>query len=63
MGLGAIWQGANPAEPKQIYMICDYVHLPEGIKPFAIISIGYPAETGSEKEKFDQNKIHYDYQW
>lgn len=63
VGLGAIWQGANSAEPSQIDMVCRYVHLPEDIKPLTIISIGYPAETVTEKEKFDQNKVHYDYQW
>ena len=63
MGLGAIWQGANPAEQGQLDQICEYVHLPEGIKPFTIISIGYPAEQPAQKEKFEQAKIHYDYQW
>jgi nitroreductase len=63
LGLGGVWQGANPAEPEQLDMVSDFVRLPEGIKPFAILSIGYPAETGNVKDKFDPNKIHFDYQW
>lgn len=63
MGLGAVWQGANPAEPEQIDMVCRYALLPKGITPLTIISIGYPAETINKKDKFDRNKIHYDYQW
>ena len=63
MGIGAIWQGVNPAEPDQMAMVSRYVDLPSGIVPFSIISMGYPAEEGAEKETFECNIFHYDYQW
>lgn len=63
MGLGAIWQGANPAEPEQIEKVRQYVKLPSGIVPFAIISIGYPDEKSMERKTFDPEKIHFDYKW
>lgn len=63
MGLGAIWQGANPAEQDQLDKVKQYVKLPSGIIPFSIVSIGYPKETASERKTFDPEKIHFDYQW
>jgi len=33
--------------------------LPENIKPFALISIGYGAETIERPKRYDAKKIHY----
>lgn len=57
IGLGAVWVGIYPRQPR-----ADAVHkifgLPEHIKGFAIISIGYPAEKKTIPERFNENRIH-----
>ena len=60
-GLGAVWvavyPGANRMEPMR-----KLVTLPEHIIPFALISIGYPAEQKPTPERFKPERIHYE-QW
>lgn len=59
MGLGAVWLGVYPREDrmKEVAAIFD---LPEYVKPFAIISIGYPAENPPIKNKFNKERIHFE---
>lgn len=57
--LGAVWLGLYPEEYK-ISKIKNLIKLPEWIKPFSIISIGYPAEEKKPSKRFNRERIHYE---
>ena len=63
LGLGGLWNGVAPDEEKmakvgEIVGIDDITDL----KPYCIITIGYPAEGWENKymDKFDEDRIHYE---
>jgi nitroreductase len=57
-GLGACWCGAYKAEVPQEVNFQTWLGLPPNIIPFAIIPIGYPAETKPKTDRFDPAKVH-----
>jgi nitroreductase len=63
LGLGALWNGVAPDEERmaaigKIIGIDDITDL----KPYSIVTIGYPAEGWENKfmDKFDEGRIHYE---
>lgn len=59
-GIGTCYCGCAPMQ-KVVEDLKAYLHLPENIRPFAIITMGYPAETPKEPEgRFKIEKIHWD---
>ena len=32
---------------------------PEGMRVFAVIPVGYPAESRPQQDRFDESRIHY----
>lgn len=63
LGLGGLWNGVAPDEERmskigEIIGIDDIADL----KPFCIITLGYPAEGWENKfmDKFDEERIHYE---
>lgn len=62
-GLGAVWQGVNPASPQDADIIKKSVNLPESIHPFSIISLGYPAGMPVANDRYDESKLHYNSRW
>jgi len=58
MGLGAVWTGAYPDE-ERCQAISAVLQLPETLMPLNIIVIGYPGETPTPKNKFDEKNISY----
>lgn len=59
MGLGSVWMGVYPNE-EIIPLLAKEFDLPEHVKPFSIIAIGYPDGEFKPKDKFDPKKIHYE---
>jgi nitroreductase len=59
IGLGAVWVGIFPRS-QRMKAIQDIFNLPDHIKGFSIVSIGFPAEKKSTSERFNVNKIHYE---
>jgi len=59
IGLGAVWLGVYPMEDR-MEKVKKQFELPEGITPFSVISIGYPAEENANHfvERFDKSRIH-----
>lgn len=58
-GLGCCYCGAAPMQ-KVVDDLKEYLHLPENIRPFAIITMGYPAEEPKQPEgRFKEEKIHW----
>ena len=63
LGLGGLWNGVAPEEERmeaigKIIRIDDITDL----KPYSIVTIGYPAEGWENKfmDKFDEERIHYE---
>lgn len=59
--LGAVWIGVAPDKDRMSY-VAGMFNLPEKVKPFCIIAIGYPAD-GQENvfvDRFDETKVHYE---
>jgi nitroreductase len=56
--LGAVWVGIYPRESRVKYLR-ELFDLPENIIPFAVVAIGYPAETKEPNERYDSSRIHY----
>ena len=57
MGLGAVWLGVYPREERQ-KGIRELFQLPARVHPFALISIGNPAETKAFPDRFKEERIH-----
>jgi len=57
-GLGAVWLGLHPREERKKEMQVLF-QLPAHIKPFSLISIGWPAEQKEAPERFKTERIHY----
>lgn len=57
LGLGACWLGLYPREGRMAGMR-KLFRLPAHIIPFALISLGYPAEEKSKEERYNPSRIH-----
>lgn len=58
--LGAVWLGVSTAESSMNY-IKDLFNLPENIKPFALIPVGYPdGQENKFVDRFNGKKVHYE---
>lgn len=59
LGLGSVWLGIHPRTERS-NGIKELFKLEEKIKPFSIISLGYPAEEIPLPDRFDKERIHYE---
>lgn len=60
LGLGACWCGASPMTGPMA-SVKEYFKLPENIKPFSIVVLGYPQETPKQPEgRYQESKIHWE---
>lgn len=57
-GLGAVWMAAAPTEDRITY-IKELFELPEEIKPYSVIALGYSDAENKYIDRFEPNKIHY----
>lgn len=62
-GLGAIWLGINPRGGEDSDAVRKILELPGHIKPFSLVSAGYPAEAPEPVTRFSESKIHYGSAW
>lgn len=60
LGLGAVWLGVAPIETR-MQAVRNVLRIQEGLEPFAIISLGYPAAEPVLEERFSKSRIHYVY--
>jgi len=58
-GLGAVWLGIYPLE-ERVAEFRKLLDIPDSVIPFALISIGYPAEQKPPSERFDASRIHHE---
>lgn len=59
MGLGGVWLGINPRTGEHSEIISKILNIPDHIRPFSMVSIGYPAKQKEPANRFDSNRIHY----
>lgn len=58
-GIGTCYCGAAPME-KVVNDLKEYLHLPANIRPFAIVTLGYPAEAPKQPDdRYKPEKIHW----
>jgi len=57
LGLGGCWIGIQPREARKL-AVSKLFSLPAYVKPFAIVSLGYPDETKNRPERYHPDKIH-----
>lgn len=58
-GVGSVWVGLHP-KPEIQEFIGDMLSLPKEIIPFSMVSLGYPAETKPDYDKYDESCVHYE---
>lgn len=58
LGLGGVWLGGYP-KMDRVEKIAQIMNTPEGIIPFCVISLGYPAESKEPSNRYDESKVHY----
>ena len=61
LNLGGLWNGVAPDE-ERMNKIAKIFNLKEDIKPFCIITLGYPREGLKNKfmDKYDSERVHYE---
>ena len=59
LGLGAVWTACYPYEDRMNPAI-EALGLPDDIKPYCIVPIGYPAGHDKPKDKWKAENIHYE---
>lgn len=57
-GLGAVWLGVYPTEDR-VVGIRKLLGIPEHVIPFALISIGYPAEQKPRSDRYDTSRVRH----
>ena len=58
LGLGAVWLAVAPIADR-IEKVEAVLGNPEGLHAFALVPVGYPAETKEQQNRFDESRIHY----
>ena len=58
LDLGGVWMGIAPNQ-ERMAAVSEILGLPEHLKPFAILAIGYPAEVREAENRYDEEKVHY----
>jgi len=59
MGLGAVWLGVYPRKDR-IRGLRKLFALPDTIMPFAVVPVGYPAETKPPSKRFKKSRVHFE---
>ena len=61
LGLGGLWNGVAPWQDI-MNPIAEIFDLPENVRPFCLITLGYPGEGQENKfmDKFHEERIHYE---
>jgi len=57
LGLASFWIGIYPRK-QRISDIRAVISLPEHIKPFSLLPVGYPGEVKERERRFDRGRIH-----
>ena len=58
LDLGAVWLAIAPI-PERMEHVTATLSLPARLQPFALIPVGYPAESRAQQNRFDETRIHW----
>ena len=58
LGLGTVWLCAAPLNDRMTKADA-VLGNPDGLHAFAVVPVGYPAETKEQQNRFDESRIHY----
>ena len=60
-GLGAVWLGVHPLADR-VDAVRRQFALPENLRPFAVIAVGYPKEENANRfaDRWDAARVHYE---
>ena len=58
LGLGSVWLCAAPLNDRMTKAEA-VLGNPDGLHVFAVVPVGYSAETRKQKDRFDESRIHY----
>ncbi|MFI3262475.1 MAG: nitroreductase family protein [Rikenellaceae bacterium] len=59
MGIGAVWTATYPYA-ERMNPVAEIFNLPTNIKSLCVIPLGYPSKEGRAKDKFKEEKVHFD---
>jgi nitroreductase len=61
LGLGAVWLGVHPLS-ERIDTVKAQFSLPERLRPFAVIAVGYPKAENANHfvDRWDAERVHYE---
>ncbi len=59
-GLGTCWMGVGRGDERQKF-VAELFNLPENVRPFAVLSCGYPQDENANKfvDRYDETRVHY----
>jgi nitroreductase len=57
LGYGTVWLGIAPEE-KRMADTAAILHLPDNLRPFALIPIGVPVKEQKQENRYDISRIH-----
>ena len=60
LGLGAVWMGIMPEEDR-IEKAGKVLGLPENVKAFCMIAVGYPENEPEYMERYAEDRVHYNH--
>ena len=58
LDLGAVWMGISPMADRMQNVISLF-HLPDTLKPFALIAIGYPLTPTASHDRYQPQRVHH----
>lgn len=58
LGLGAVWMGIAPIEDR-VQAVDRILGLGEDLHSFALVPVGYPAESRPQQDWFQEERIHW----
>ena len=59
LGLGAVWCGMK-RDSEYYHNLANLCLLPEKIVPIGLIAVGYPAEEKVGRDRYEEDKVHYE---
>ena len=58
LGLGGVWIGIAPVE-ERMKAVEKVLDIPDNLRAFALVPLGYPNEDRSRQDRYDVSRIHY----
>lgn len=58
LGLGGVWIGIAPVI-ERMEAVEKVLNIPNGLRAFALVPLGYPMEERHQQDRYDVSRIHY----